>query len=118
MPGRDVTTRLCAVVVSARPSSRAGTQLRALLVAIATLLAGALLAGAEPMLASQTTVAAFATMTLLAVAVTWAGARARLVPVRSEPTRVGVRHRYDLTPPWRCPDIPRSPQRPRAPGLD
>ena len=32
--------------------------------------------------------------------------------------RVGARHRYDLTPSWQCPDAPRTPRRPRAPGQD
>ncbi|MDO5712093.1 MAG: hypothetical protein Q4P32_10200 [Micrococcales bacterium] len=70
---------------------------------------------ALPILSSQPTVAALAAATLAALAIAWSGRRTHLAPA-AVPARVGARHRYDLTPPWRCPDAPRTPRRPRAPG--
>ena len=107
-----VSARLSAAAVTARPVERLTATARAALLALVATIAVAL-----PLMSSQPTLAALVAVTLVALVAAWSGSRARAVPALV-PARVGARHRYDLTPSWQCPDAPRTPRRPGAPGQD
>ena len=108
----SVSARLSAAAVAARPVERLTATTRAALLALLATIAVAL-----PLMSAQPTLAALVAVTLVALVAAWSGSRARAVPAVA-PARVGARYRYDLTPSWRCPDAPRTPRRPRAPGQD